>query len=114
LKKYRFLPLKIDIDDTILISAKKKCKTCDSAQYFNVKPVQKEIDIINKLYDMGYTIFVHTARGWKDYRLTEIQLNAVGLKYHQLICGNVPGIVIDKDSLTSAADFLKIHVNKKT
>ena len=56
--------------------------------YDKAKPIQKNIDIINKLYDEGNLIVLNTARGfltginWKFK--TEIQMNKYGVKYHHL------------------------------
>ncbi len=56
--------------------------------YQKAKPIQKNIDKINKLYDNGHSIILWTARGSTstiDWRVfTEKQLEVWGVKYHKL------------------------------
>ena len=76
----------VDIDNTI-------CETIGN-DYINSKPIQKNIDKINKLYDEGNTIVYWTARGGiskiDHHELTTIQLDSWGCKRHSLISGNKP------------------------
>ena len=72
----------VDIDGTI----------CDStAHYDDAKPIQKNIDKINKLYDDGHTIIYWTARGtvtnidWLE--TTQQQLFDWGCKSHDVRVG---------------------------
>ena len=71
----------VDIDETI-------CESPNDRDYTNAKPIQKNIDKINKLYDQGHTIVYWTSRGsrkqidWHD--LTKSQLNLWNVKYHEL------------------------------
>jgi hypothetical protein len=71
----------VDIDETI-------CETPLPRNYFNAKPIQKNIDKINKLYDEGNTIVYWTARGSRTqinwYDLTYKQLNDWGVKFNEL------------------------------
>jgi hypothetical protein len=72
----------VDIDETI-------CETPDKPRvYSNAKPINKNIDKINKLYDEGHTIVYWTARGSRTninwYNLTKKQLDDWGVKYHEL------------------------------
>ena len=70
----------VDIDETI-------CHT-NKSDYPNSKPIQKNIDKINSLYDAGHEIVYWTARGsvsgleWRE--LTESQLKEWGCKHHRL------------------------------
>jgi CMP-N,N'-diacetyllegionaminic acid synthase len=56
--------------------------------YTRAKPIKKNIDKLNKLYDEGNEIVLWTARGFtsgKDWKLlTENQLKDFGIKYHEL------------------------------
>ena len=76
----------VDIDGTIC--------TDEKGLYENVKPIQKQIEKINKLYDGGNTVIYWTARGtvtgvdWFD--LTKEQLDSWGCKYHDLRVGTKP------------------------
>lgn len=67
--------------------------------YRNALPMRDTIDRINRLYDEGHTIVLHTARGmgtlngdlkrvhevWYDFSVQ--QLRGWGLKFHQLYLG---------------------------
>ena len=79
----------IDIDDTILFCEK---------NYKNPTPDEMEIKHINKLYEKGHTIIIHTGRNWDKYELTVNQLKQFNVKYHELVMGKPQGIYIDKDS----------------
>ena len=71
----------IDIDGIIF-------ENSDGPGYDNVKPIQKNIDKINQLYDDGNIIIIWTSRGsltHKDWReVTKNQLSEYGVKYHDL------------------------------
>jgi len=83
-EEYKDKTFCIDIDGTI-------CTENPHIKYEYAKPVQKVIDKINKLFENGNTIKLHTARGaasgtdWKE--ITEKQLEEWGVKYHELIMG---------------------------
>ncbi len=55
------------------------------------EPSEKMIEVVNRLYDAGNTIVLHTARGYvtgKDWKeVTENQLKKWGLRYHELHFG---------------------------
>jgi hypothetical protein len=75
----------VDIDGTI----------CDSSKgYANAKPIKKNINKINNLYDNSHTIIYWTGRGnttglnWEE--LTRKQLAEWGCKYHDLIMNQKP------------------------
>jgi len=57
-------------------------------EYDKAKPIQKNIDIINALYNNGYLIVLNTARGFltnQDWRYkTELQMVKLGVNYHHL------------------------------
>ena len=71
----------VDIDETI-------CKSPESRNYFEAKPIKPNIDKINKFYDDGNTIVYWTSRGSRKqidwYVLTKQQLEAWGAKHHEL------------------------------
>tara|TARA_B100000683_G_C12508914_1_gene560025 strand:+ start:8844 stop:9161 length:318 start_codon:yes stop_codon:yes gene_type:complete len=73
----------VDIDETIF-----KTK---GMNYEDSKPIQKNIDIVNKLYNDGHEITMWTARGsgsgldWTE--VTTKQLKNFGVKYHSLKFG---------------------------
>lgn len=86
---YRKIPSKknrivyVDIDGFLC--------TDEQGQYKNAKPIQENIDRINKKYDDGELIYIWTSRGtttdinWRE--LTEKQLAQWGVKYHELLFG---------------------------
>lgn len=91
----------VDIDETI----------CDydlngPREYHLARPIQINIDKINKLYDEGNEIVYYTARGSVNthrieeyYKLTSDQLNLWNVKYNKLIVGHKPAydlIICDK------------------
>ncbi len=111
-KKYTFC---FDIDNTI-------CKTIGS-KYSKSIPIKKNIIIINKLYENGYTIKIFTARymgrtnsnikivNSYGYKKTFNQLNKWKLKFHKLIMGKPSyDLFIDDKNLfykKNWADYLK-------
>jgi nicotinamidase-related amidase len=97
----------VDIDDTI-------CHGEGKTKYENPEPIQKNIEIINKLYDSGNIIIYWTARGSvsnKDWlEKTRNQLNIFGAKYHTLRVGkpNYDLFICDKTiNLTYDLDIKK-------
>lgn len=72
--------LYFDIDKTIFET--------EDTDYTTSKPIIKNIEIVNKLYDEGHEITLWTARGalsgidWTE--LTKNQLSMFGVKYHYL------------------------------
>ena len=87
----------VDIDETI----------CDyevgKRDYPIARPIEMNIEKINKLYDEGNTITYYTARGsmtgidW--FEITKDQLDEWGAKYHNLSVGEKPPydlIICDK------------------
>ena len=67
--------------------------------YENAKPITEAIEVVNRLFDDGYTIVIFTARfmgrnhndmhkAYHDgYELTKRQLDGWGVRHHQLIMG---------------------------
>jgi hypothetical protein len=85
----------VDIDNTI-------CTTIDS-DYKNSKPIQENIDKINRLYNEGNTIVYWTARGRVTRKnwsiLTRKQLRDWGCLHHKLDMSSKPAydrIIDDK------------------
>lgn len=73
--------IRVDIDGTI-------CETVKDGKYDKATPLEKQIAIINRLYDKGHIIIYWTARGtetgidWSG--VTTRQLEQWGAKYHGL------------------------------
>jgi hypothetical protein len=88
----------VDIDETI----------CDyeigsESNYPEARPIDINIDKINKLYDEGHTITYWSARGSKTgkdwFELTKNQIEEWGCKYHYLSVGEKPAydlLICDK------------------
>jgi histidinol phosphatase-like enzyme len=94
----------VDIDGTIT-------EKNDETDYTKAKPVYKNIEKINKLYDQGYKITYWTGRGtltkinWQQ--ITQQQLNDWGAKYHNLLMGKPAyDLFIDDKSINSQVYFL--------
>ena len=80
-----------DIDGTICLT--------NGSDYENSQPLSTRIQIVNKLYEEGNTIFFLTARGMGRtdndqssaydhlYELTKRQLDSWGVKHHRLFLG---------------------------
>lgn len=98
-----------DLDNTL-------CKTEISKKgkplYNKSSPIIKRIKTVNKLYDLGNTIIIDTARGSTSginyYDLTFKQLNEWGLKFHILRTGEkfTSDFYID-DKAINSSDFFK-------
>lgn len=89
---------RIDIDNTLFDTVE--------TDYKSAKPISDRIKKVNKLFEEGNIILIETGRHWKYYKLTKKQLEKSGLKYHSLLLGKPPGIIID-DMAINAADFFK-------
>ena len=86
----------IDIDETI-------CNYEGVREYPLARPIKKNIEKINILYEEGNKITYWTARGTMTgidwYEITKKQLNEWGCKYHNLITGKKPAydlLICDK------------------
>jgi arabinose-5-phosphate isomerase len=100
----------IDCDETICHYKNVERK------YENALPIVKNIDKINKLYDLGHTITIWTARGTVtkiDYtELTKQQLSSWNVKYHKLLFGKPPyDLYIDDKSINSTFDWNDSTIN---
>lgn len=71
----------IDLDETL-------CRTPEDRDYSKAKPILKNIEQINKLYDKGHEVIIWTGRGstthtdWK--KITVRQLREWNVKYKRL------------------------------
>ena len=77
--------------------------------YRQATALQKNISIINGLYEAGHHIVLFTARGYKtgiDWReTTEEQMNNWGVKYHQLFFGKPDADFYVDDKLIDLNQF---------
>jgi len=74
--------LAIDLDGIL-------AKPISPDRYEFAQPITENIDKINKLFDQGHRIIIHTARGWFLYDMTEKWLKKNNVKYSQLVMGKV-------------------------
>jgi hypothetical protein len=105
----------VDIDGTI-------CSPTVGRDYHKAEPWQDRIKLLNKLYDEGHYIIYFTARAmgrFSDqphsiattkakevlFELTEKQLNAWGVKYHELIMGKPHADYFIDDKGINSEDF---------
>ncbi len=91
-----------DIDQTICLSI--------PGDYASAEPLIERIDKINQLFDEGNYIIFSTARGSllkQDFtELTQSQLAAWGVKYHELHMGKpVADYYIDDKAVTDIEFF---------
>lgn len=88
--------------------------------YRLAQPFIERINYVNRLYDEGHVIILHTARGmgrtqnnieeatlrWKKF--TENQVSDWGLKYHQIFFGKPSGdLYIDDKAINEKEFFTK-------
>ena len=91
----------IDIDGTIC--------TNTNGDYPSAIPFSDVIAEVNRLYDSGHEIILHTARGgttgidWRDE--TERQLKQWDMKYHTLHMGKPPADIYIDDKGLNASDW---------
>ncbi len=93
----------VDIDETI-------CKSPEDRNYSMAKPIVKNIQKINKLYDEGNTIVYWTARGtgsgvdWSQ--TTKEQFIQWGVKCHDIKFGKpIYDLFIDDKNINSEIFF---------
>jgi hypothetical protein len=98
----------VDIDNTICSR-----DTPDSLSYEKSVPLVRNIEMINRLYDVGHTITYWTARGaltgidWEQ--LTRRQLGTWGAKYHKLLMGKPHYDVYIDDKSFNTNSWFTIH-----
>ena len=96
----------VDIDETICLNEEDKDR-----DYSKARPIEKNINKINKLYDEGHHIVYWTARGsvsgldWTD--LTKKQLKSWGAKHHAVKLGKPHYDVFICDKAMNSKDFFE-------
>ena len=79
--------------------------------YSKAHPIQDTIEIINKLYDSGNKIYLHTARGYVtgiDWStITKNQMNDWGVRHHELVFGKPGADYYIDDKMISLEDLKK-------
>lgn len=85
----------VDIDGTI-VKYRKFSELANSV----LEPIQDVVDYLNSQYDKGAVIIITTARPEKFRHFTILELNQIGMKWHQLVmeCGRGTRVIFnDKD-----------------
>jgi len=104
----------LDIDGTL-------CNNTNG-KYEEAKPYKRMIRLVNSLYEQGDYVIIHTARGMgrynavpgkaatKLYRLTQNQLDAWGVKYHELHLGKIHAdVYVDDKGFRIKADGTSVE-----
>ena len=70
----------IDIDGTI-------CEERPTFERALAKPLPDAVEVLKRLKLVGHHITLYTARGWREYEMTEAWLNEYEIPFDMLICG---------------------------
>jgi len=96
-----------DVDGTI-------CTKTEDSSYEFAQPYPSMIEKINKLFDEGHVIKIHTARGGAsgvDYtKLTIKQLKEWGVKFNMLIMGKPSADFYIDDKGMNPNEFLGLNL----
>lgn len=98
MKKRDFLRIAIDLDGTILHEK-------DERERAEATPLDRAVEAINGLYEMGHTIIIYTARTYRELELTLGQLKQYGIKYHHLVLGKPVADIFIDDRAVSFIDW---------
>jgi len=91
-----------DIDGTIC--------TNTNGDYIHAIPFPRAIELVNRLFNEGHTIYFYTSRGsttgidWNE--VTVNQLAGWGVKYHRLFLGKPTADIYIDDKCINAAEWL--------
>lgn len=107
----KFNKIAFDLDETLCT---RSSNIIGIDQYKTCKPIKKNIQILNNLYEKGNFIFIYTARGMGIYKgnlnkieknlrpLTENHLSLWGVKYHELVFGKIEyDILVDDKAINT-------------
>ena len=85
--------------------------TLTGGDYEKAEPIQEQIDVLNKLYELGHEIVIFTARGsttgTDHYELTAKQLKRWGVKHHSLRLGKESADFYIDDKAVHPDEFLR-------
>lgn len=107
----------VDLDDT-LCNRPKNVEHLGKQKYKHCVPIQKMIDVVNKLHEEGNIIHIYTARGMHQfngdvdavydnlYSMTNDQLRTWGIKYHRLVMGKLPYDLLIDDKCCRPKEIL--------
>ena len=96
--------------------------TQTEGDYEHARPIPEAIRAVNRFFDEGYRIVLHTARFMgrhggdvarahaQGYEFTQRQLADWGVKYHTLLMGKPPAhVVVDDRSVFFVHDWARIE-----
>ena len=96
------------------------CSQTDG-DYEKAAPIKEAIDLVNRLYERGHEIVIHTsrfmgrshgevARAYNDgFTFTQQQLSVWGVRYHLLVMGKpAADLVVDDRSIFFRSDWVRI------
>ena len=95
-----FMSVKVcfDLDGTLLTDAR--------GNYASAVPIPDRVEKLKKMYSLGYTIIIQTARSyhWNDFTTT--QLDTFGIPYHILeVGGKIHADLYVDDKAINAKDY---------
>ena len=113
--------IKIAFDlDEVICKRPKNLENLGVDKYQHCRPIKKNIDLINKLYDKNFFIMIYTSRGMTQFnaniklikkklqKLTLNQLKKWGVKYDRFCMGKLHyDLLIDDKAINSKGVKLK-------
>ena len=116
--------LAFDLDDTL--AERGEDLTDNPDKYLECKPIDQNIQILNKYKALGHKIIIYTSRGMTYFQgnvalieryirpLTEDQLKQWGVMYDELIFGKLHyDVFIDDKALNALNPYLDIAIDNK-
>ena len=100
-----------DMDDVICDNRTDKDRI---TKYLKRKPIQKNIDIINDLYEEGYKILIYTARGMLSFRGDINEINEIISNKEKLLDVKEKLLTTSFVSETFSEDITKLLDLKRT
>jgi hydroxymethylpyrimidine pyrophosphatase-like HAD family hydrolase len=91
----------VDIDGVIIHSAFNPA----TREYVVCEIDHDVVEAINRRYEAGDEIILHTGRHWDNLRTTLDQLASAGVKYHSLVMGKPVGDYYIDDRNLSVDEF---------
>lgn len=110
-----------DLDD-VLCKHDPKYDTLGPLKYNYCQPIEKNIKLVNTLYDSGHEILIYTARGMSEYKgnlnliyenlydLTHKCLVSWGVKFNRLVMGKLNYDVLIDDKVMNSIEITKEEI----
>lgn len=94
--------ISVDLDGVL-------CEQGPVEKYSIAKPIYENIKKVNRIYDMGWNIMIHTGRSWASYDLTKAWLKQNGVRHTELIMGKLVAHYYIDDRNSTLDEVLKFH-----